>query len=121
MAGHEATALHDRPEGVAWFAIPAQGGAGVIARAHTEAHDGGRLLPGHLATGNLEEMHTMMPPGLTFDPARGVGRRRSAWAGGGTDCPAERRRSLAQTEHWRQCQRLGSAPPLLRHHSAGAG
>jgi hypothetical protein len=45
----KAAALHDRPEGVAWFAIPAPNGAGVIARAHTEAHDGGQLMPGHLA------------------------------------------------------------------------
>ena len=64
----EAAALHDRPEAVAWFAIPAPGGAGVIARAHTEAHDGGRLLPGHLAAGDLVELQAMMPPGLTFDP-----------------------------------------------------
>ena len=64
----EAAALHDRPEGVAWFAIPAPGGAGVIARAHTEARDGGRLLPGHLAAASLAELHGMMPPGLAFDP-----------------------------------------------------
>ena len=53
---------------VAWFAIPAPFGTGVIARAHTEAHDGGRLLPGHLAAGSLVELQAMMPPGLTFDP-----------------------------------------------------
>ncbi len=71
----EAAALHDRPEGVAvaWFAIPAPGGAGVVGRAHTETHDGGRLLPGHLAASSLTELHAMMPPGLTFDPAVGVG------------------------------------------------
>lgn len=69
----EAAALYDRPEGVAWFAIPALSGAGVIARAHTEARDGGRLLPGHLAARDLAELQTMMPPGLTFDPMRGVG------------------------------------------------
>jgi len=69
----EAAALHNRPEGVAWFAIPAPGGAGVIARAHTEAHDGGRLLPGHLAARGLTELHAMMPPGLAFDPAPVVG------------------------------------------------
>ncbi len=57
---------------MAWFAIPAPGGAGVAARVHTEAHDGGRLLPGHLAAGSLDELHTMMPPGLTFDPVRVV-------------------------------------------------
>ena len=39
----EAAALHNQPGRVAWFAIPAPGGAGVIARAHTEAHDGGWL------------------------------------------------------------------------------
>lgn len=58
---------------VAWFAIPAPNGAGVIARAHTEAGDGGRLLPGHLAAGSLDELQAMMPPGLTFDPAPVVG------------------------------------------------
>ena len=43
----QAAALHHQPGSatVAWFAIPAPGGAGVIARAHTMAHDGG-LLPG---------------------------------------------------------------------------
>ena len=69
----EAAALHDRPEGVAWFAIPSPGGAGVIARAHTEAHDGGQLLPGHLAARGLAELRAMMPPGLTFDKALVVG------------------------------------------------
>ncbi len=69
----EAATLHDRPEDVAWFAIPAPGGAGVIARAHTEAHDGGELLPGYLAARDLAELHAMMPPGLTFDPVRAVG------------------------------------------------
>ncbi len=69
----EAAALHDQPQGVsvAWFAIP--GGASVVARAHTEAHDGGRLLPGHLAARDLAELHAMMPPGLTFDPAAADG------------------------------------------------
>jgi len=57
----EAAALHDRPDGVAWFAIPAPGSAGVIARAHTEAHDGGQLLPGHLAARGLAGLHAMMP------------------------------------------------------------
>ena len=52
---------------------PALGGAGVIVGAHAEVHDGGRLLPGHLAVSSLENLHTMMPPGLTFDPARVVG------------------------------------------------
>ena len=63
-----AAALHDRPEGMAWFATPAPSGTGVIARAHTEAHDGGRLLPGHLAASDLVELQAMVPPGLTFDP-----------------------------------------------------
>ncbi len=71
----EAAALHDQPEGVAvaWFAIPAPGGAGVVARAHTEAHDGGRLLPGHLAASSLTELQAIMPPRLTFDPAPVIG------------------------------------------------
>lgn len=71
----EAAALHDRPGSVsvAWFAVPAPSGAGVIARAHTETHHGGRLLPGHLAADNLAELQAMMPPGLTFDPAAGAG------------------------------------------------
>ncbi len=71
----EAAALHDQPASaaVAWFAVPALDGAGAIARAHTEAHDGGRLLPGHLAAGSLTELQAMMPPGLTFDPVRVVG------------------------------------------------
>ena len=69
----EAAALHERPERVAWFAVPAPGGAGVIARAHTESHDGGLLLPGHLAAGSLAELRGMMPRGLTFDPALVVG------------------------------------------------
>ena len=71
----EAAALHNQPEGVtvAWFAVPAPGGAGVIARAHTEAHDGGGQLPEHLAAGSLDELHTMMPPGLAFDPVLVVG------------------------------------------------
>lgn len=66
----QAAALHNQPEGVsvAWFAIPHPSGAGVMARAHTEARDGGRLLPGHLAADSLDELHAMMPPGLTFDP-----------------------------------------------------
>ena len=32
-----------------------------------------RLLPGHLAASSLEELHTMMPPGLTLDPVHVVG------------------------------------------------
>ena len=47
----------------------------MIARAHTEAHDGGRLLPGHPVAADLAELHIMMPPGLTFDPVRVVGSR----------------------------------------------
>jgi len=69
----EAAALHDGPESVAWFAIPAPGGVGVIARAHTEAHDGGRLLPGHLAASDLAKLQAVMPPRLTFDPTPTVG------------------------------------------------
>ena len=42
----EAAALHDRREAVAWFVQPAPGGNGVIARAHTEAYNGGQVLPG---------------------------------------------------------------------------
>ena len=64
-----AAALHDRPENMAWFATPAPSGTGVIARAHTEAHDGGRLLPGHLAAGDLAGLHVLMPPGLAFHSA----------------------------------------------------
>ena len=62
----EAVAIHNQPDGVsmAWFAVPAPSGAGVIARAHTEARDGGQLLPGHLAAADLVELQTMMPPGL---------------------------------------------------------
>ena len=56
----EAAALHDRPEGVAWFAIPAPGGASVIARAHTEAHDGGQLLPGHLAASRSPDAYPIV-------------------------------------------------------------
>ena len=71
----EAAALHDQPEGVsvAWFTIPAPGGAGVIARAHTEAHDGGRLLPGHLVACDLAALQVMMPAGLAFDPTPVMG------------------------------------------------
>lgn len=68
-----AAALHTRLKDVAWFATPAPSGAGVTARAHTEAHDGGRLLPGHLAASGLVELQAMMPPGLTFDPMLTVG------------------------------------------------
>jgi len=45
----------------------------VIARAHTEAHDGGQLRPGHLAARDLAELHAMMPSSLTFDEALVVG------------------------------------------------
>ncbi len=60
----EAAALHDRPEGVAWFAIPAPDGAGVIARAHAEARDSGRLLLSHLAGSDLAELQAMTPQGF---------------------------------------------------------
>ena len=73
LTSAEAAALHDRQEAVAWFAVPAPGGAGVIARAHTEAHDDGRLLPGYLAAANLAALQTLMPPGLTFNPVLVVG------------------------------------------------
>ena len=53
----EAAALYDRPEGVAWLVVPAPGGAGVMARVHTEAHDGGQLLRGLLAARDLAELH----------------------------------------------------------------
>ena len=36
----EAAALHDRPERVAWFVLPAPSGNGVIARAHMEGRRG---------------------------------------------------------------------------------
>jgi hypothetical protein len=69
----EAAALHDRPEPVAWFVLPAPYGNGVIARAHTEATDGGRLLPGHLAANGLNELRAMLPPGLHRDGSLSVG------------------------------------------------
>ena len=71
----QAAALHDQPGAatVAWFAIPAPGGAGVIARAHTMAHDGSRMLPGHLAAANLAGLQAVMLAGLTFDPAPAAG------------------------------------------------
>ena len=57
----EAAMFHNQPEGmsVAWFAIPAPDGAGVIARARTKAHHGRWLLPGHLAASSLTELRTM--------------------------------------------------------------
>ena len=58
---------------MAWLVIPDPGGAGVIARAHTESRDGGQLLPGHLAARDLDELRAMMPPELTFDPSPVVG------------------------------------------------
>ncbi len=42
--------------------------AGVIARTHTEAYDGGGRLRGQLITADTAELQTSMPPGLTFDP-----------------------------------------------------
>jgi len=69
----EAAALHDRVDAVAWFVLPASHGNGVIARAHTEAHDGGRLLPGHLAADGLGELRAMLPLGLRRDDARSAG------------------------------------------------
>ena len=63
----QAAALHDRPEPVAWFVLSAPYGNGVIARAHTEAHNGGHLLPGHLAADSLGELRAMLPPGLHLD------------------------------------------------------
>ena len=69
----EAAALHDRAERVAWLVLPAPGGNGVIARVHTEAHDGGLLLPGHLAADDLAELGAMLPPGLRLDETRSAG------------------------------------------------
>ena len=69
----EAATLHDRPEPVAWFVLPAPNGNGVIARARTEAHDGGHLLPGHLAADDLGGLRAMLPPGLRLDDARSAG------------------------------------------------
>lgn len=63
----EAAALQNRSGAVAWFVLPAPSGNGVIARAHTEALDGGRLLPGHLAAKNLDELRSKLPPGLHLD------------------------------------------------------
>lgn len=58
---------HQHPTAT-WFAVPSPHGPGVIARAHTEAHDGGHLLPGHLAAADLDGLRAVMPAGLTFDP-----------------------------------------------------
>ena len=69
----EAAALHDRPEPVAWFVLPAPNSNGVIARAHTETHHGGRLLPGHLAANDLDELRAMLPQGLHRDGVRSAG------------------------------------------------
>jgi len=44
-----------------------------MARAHTESHDGGQLLLGHLAARDLAELHAMIRPGLTFDLTPMVG------------------------------------------------
>lgn len=63
----EATALHERPEPVAWLMLPALDGNGLVARAYTEAHDGGQLLPGHLVANDLEELRAKLPPGLHLD------------------------------------------------------
>lgn len=65
----KAAVLHDRPEPVAWFALATPSGDGVIARAHTEAHDGGELLPGHLAAADIDGLTAMMPRWLRFYPA----------------------------------------------------
>lgn len=58
---------------MAWFSIQPRSSAGVIARTHIEAHDGGQLLPECPAASNLAALQAMMPPGLTFDLARVVG------------------------------------------------
>jgi hypothetical protein len=109
----EAAAIHDQPESaaVAWFAIPAPGGAGVIARAHTEAHDGGRLLPGHLAAAGLAELHAMMPPGLTFDRHPWWDRHRGALVGGGADARS------ADPSH--TADRCGSGARILHYRCNG--
>jgi len=55
----EAAALHGGVDAVAWFVLPASHSNGVIARAHTEAHDGGHLLPGYpgwAITGHLTSL-----------------------------------------------------------------
>jgi len=69
----EAAAPHDRPEAVAWFVLPAPYSNGVIARAHTEAHNGGHLLPAHLAANHLDELRAMLPPGLRLDKSQSAG------------------------------------------------
>ena len=107
-----AAALHDRPEDMAWFATPAPSGTGVIARAHTEAHDGGHLLPGHLAAADLAGLHALVLPGLTFySAARG-------WAVAGVSrlvvglisCPKSSRASHSATAS-RSPTRQHKAPP----------
>lgn len=47
--------------------LPTPYGNGVIARAHTEATDGGHLLPGYLDANDLDELRAMLPPGLRRD------------------------------------------------------
>lgn len=69
----KAAARHDRRKAVAWFVMPVPSGNGVIARARTQAHDGGRLLPGLLAVGDVEGLRAMLPDRLTFDPEIGAG------------------------------------------------
>ena len=69
----QAVALHYRPKAGASFAVPAPGGAVVIARARTMARNGKRLLPGHLAAADLAELQAVLLPGLTFDPAPTAG------------------------------------------------
>ncbi len=73
LTSAEAAALHDRREPVAWFALPAPSGNGAVAWAHTEAHHGGRLLPGHLAADDIDGLRALMPKGLEFDPEVGAG------------------------------------------------
>ena len=66
LTPQQAAALHRRTEMVAWYVLPGPAG-GVIARAHTAAHNGGQLLPGHLAAASLADLQAIMPPGLTFN------------------------------------------------------
>ena len=80
----EVTALHARSEAVAWFVVPGPDG-GVIARAHTEAHDGGHLLLGHLAAGDLTGCTPWCRLGWPSIPRPRVGRCRGVSAGGGAD------------------------------------
>ena len=79
IASAAAMSAPERARGVCARAMPGRS----RARAHIEAHDGGRLLPEHLAASSLEELQAVMPPGLTFDPVTVVGSTPGALGGGG--------------------------------------